>query len=367
MRAGMFSLVLGCLSAIFACSKMEDSYVGFIKKGSITYVGTPDSVKVYPGNKRLKMTWRVSDPSATLARVYWNNKTDSMVVPVKLSANADEMEVMFNNMKEGTYSFDIMMFDKNNNRSINKNVVGKVYGDNYVNTLLGRPVKQAVFEKEKVTISWGIADPTAIAAEINYTDKNGKKHVVSVPPDSMITTLLNYSLTLQERFEYKTLYAPDSLSLDVFATAPQSVKVTGPPIEFARTGWTAGLEDYDIPTNRVPQNVLDNNINTIWHMDKNKTYPHPITIDMKVVNTVSGLTYSQREPLDGAVKLVEIQVSTDNQTWRSLGAYTFENLRGKQYLELLEPASFRYFRVIVRSDYKNGSASALAELGAYRR
>ncbi|WP_162618535.1 DUF4998 domain-containing protein [Pedobacter yulinensis] len=345
---------------------MEDTHVGFIK-GSITYVGTPDSVKIYPGNKRMKMTWRLSDPSATLAKVYWNNKSDSLVVPVKLAAGSDLMELMFDNMKEGTYSFDILMFDNKNNRSVSKNVVGRVYGDTYVNTLLGRPVKQAVFDKEKVTVSWGIADQTAIAAEISYRDKSGTRLSVRVPPDSMTTTLKNYSMSLYGTFEYRTLYAPDSLSLDIFSTASQTVKVTGPPIEYTRTGWTGGLEDYDIPTGRVPQNLLDNNINTIWHMDKNKSYPHPVTIDMKTVNTVNGLTYNQREPLDGAVKLVEIQVSSDNLTWRSLGAYTFENLRGKQYLELLEPAAFRYFKVIVRSDYKNGSASALAELGAYRR
>jgi len=67
------------------------------------------------------------------------------------------------------------------------------------------------------------------------------------------------------------------------------------------------------------------------------------------------------------VKLIEIEVSDDKSTWASLGAFTLLSTGDKQYVELTETAMFRYFRVIVRSDYKNSRFTALAEVGVYKR
>ena len=350
-----------------ACSKMDDGYIKFIEKGSIIYVGTPDSVKVYPGKERLKLSWIMSDLTAVRANIYWNNKSDSLIVPIALPAGQDTLEVMLKNLKESSYSFSIIMYDKNNNRSVSVNAIGKVYGDTYVNSLLSRPIKSAIYVSGKTTLTWGAADQTVISTEVTYLDKFDKKQTIAVPVADQTTQLDNYDIKIAESFAYRTLYVPDSLSLDTFYSAAEVVKVTGPPTEYVRTTWTAGDEDYDIPSGRLPKNVLDNNNTTIWHMDKTRIYPHTITIDMKTENLVNGFTYVQRTPLDGAVKLVEIQVSSDNIIWRSLGAYTFENLATKQFLELLEPTTFRYFKMFIRSDYKNGGFSAIAELGAYKR
>lgn len=359
--------ILALAATLAACSKMDATYVDFIKKGSITYVGTPDSLKVYPGKNRMKLEWLLSDPSATRAKLYWNNKSDSLDVPVAVDPVTQKMSVWLNNMREGSYSFNIILYDKNNNRSVVANAIGMVYGDNYVNTLLSRPVKSAIFQNASVTLSWGSADATVVATEVDYRDKDGQRHINVVPFSAVTTELPNYSMTAYGTFQYRTMYVPDSLSLDTFYTAYQTVKVTGPPLDYSRVGWTADEVDYDLTNPRKPINTLDGNTGTIWHMDKTKGYPHPMTVDMKTVNLVNGFFYIQRTPLDGAVKLVEIQVSNDGTTWKSLGAYTFENIGTKQYLELLEPATFRHFKLIVRSDYKNGTATALAEVGTYKR
>lgn len=365
INADKFIILIVFAAMLAACSKMDSTYIDFIKKGSITYVGTPDSLKAHSGKNRLKITWTLSDPSTTMAKLYWNNKNDSLTVDIP--PKTDTVSVWLKDLREGSYSFDMIMYDKDNNRSVASNLIGRVYGDNYINTLLARPVKTAIFINGKVDVTWGAADSTVIATELTYIDKNEESHTIIVPVDSEDTQLENYALAGHETFQYRTLYVPDSLSIDTFYSNVQTVKVTGPAIEYGRNGWTAGTEDYDIPSGRVPQNTLDNKTNTIWHMDKTHGYPHAVTIDMKAENLVNGFTYIQRTPLDGAAKLVEIQISSNNINWKSLGAYTFENLGTKQYLELLEPASFRYFRMIVKSDYKNGTTTAIAELGAYKR
>lgn len=358
--------VLALAATMAACSKMDATYVDFIKKGSITYVGTPDSLKVYPGKNRMKLEWLLSDPSATRAKIYWNNKSDSLDIPIVVDPVTHKMSVWLNNMREGSYSFNIILSDKDNNRSVVANAIGMVYGDNYVNTLLARPVKSAIFRNDSVTVTWGAADQTVIGTELIYNDKTGMKHTIQAPVSANTTYLLNYSMAAYGAFQYRTLYYPDSLSLDTFYTAPQTAKVTGPAIEYTKTAWKGLSTDYD--GTRVPSALLDNNITTIWHMSKAFSYPHILVMDMGSENLVNGFSYIQRTPLDGAAKLVEIQVSSDNVAFRSLGAYTLENIgTTKQFLELLEPATFRYFKMIFKSDYKNGQFTALAELGAYKR
>lgn len=352
---------------LVACSKMDSTYIDFTKKGSITYVGSADSVKVHSGKNRMKLSWKVIDPSATKAVIYWNNKSDSLSVPIAISGENNLVDVWLNNMAEGSYSFDIYLYDKNNNKSIIVNAIGQVYGNNYTESLLARPVKRAIYEKDTVQITWGTADATVIGTEVKYTDKLNVKHVLNIPVDSITTKLGGFNFSQNETFEYRTLYVPDSLSVDTFYTVSKTIKATGPPVEYNRSTWTAGTEDYDIPSGRMPKNTLDGNNSTVWHMDKTHGYPHTASFDMGTVNYVTGLYYVQRTPLDGAAKLVEIQISTDNVTWESLGAFTMENSGTKQYLEFFEPRNFRYFKMIFKSDYKNGLFTAIAEIGAYKR
>lgn len=349
--------------ALAACSKMDSKYIDFIKKGSIVYVGTPDSLKAHSGKNRLKLTWLLSDPSATKAQIYWNNKSDSLTVPISYSP--DGVSVMLDNLKEGSYSFNILMYDKDNNRSITANAIGMVYGDNYIASLLSRPVRNAEFLNGDVTITWGPADGTVIGTEVTYTDNTGNLRTMTAPVSDKKSALKDFDFGGHKAFQSRTMYVPDSLSLDTFYSVAQTITATNPATEHNRTAWT--VENVDFDGTRVPKNVLDKDSTTIWHMDKTRSYPHTISIDMKTENLVNGLVYRQRVPLDGAAKLVEILVSSDNVSWRSLGAYTLENSNLKQFLELLEPASFRYFKMVVKSDYKNGQFTAIAELGTYKR
>lgn len=360
--AGMVLLWLGFGS----CSKMDSTYKGFIR-GSITYVGSADSVEIHSGMNRLELSWIVFDPSATDAKIYWNNKSDSLDVPMQISGESDTIKVTLDNLPEGSYSFDIYLFDDKGNSSVKASAVGEVYGDEYISSLLARPIKSALFDDGIVHISWGTADETVIGTEVTYQDALNVVHVVTVPVDSLFTLLENFDFNARDTFRYRTLYLPDSVSIDTFYSASEIVTVTGPPVEYDRSDWTAPAEDYDVPSGRVPQNTLDNKTSTVWHMDKSHTYPHHITIDMHAINMVNGFTFIQRTPLNGAAQLIEIEISSDDQAWESLGAFTLENNGDKQFLELLQPVSFRYFRVTIKSDYKSGEFTAIAEIGAFKR
>lgn len=356
------------LLLLAACSKMDDTYKKFIENGEIIYAGAVDSVKVFPGKNRLQLSWLLTDPQVTKAKIYWNNKSDSLDVVVKRVNEIDTVKVVLSPLPEGAYAFDIYTFDDKGNKSIRVSATGQVYGDRYVSSLLPRPVKSALYANGKVAITWGSADSHVTNTLLRYTDAAGTEQRVTVPVDSINTTLSNFDFS-NSLLEYATEYKPDTTAIDLFNTPYEPIDVKGPPIEYAKSTWTATASDYDEPSGRGPGNAIDNNPSTVWHMSKvaGLTYPHIITVDMRVVNPAYGFTFIQRTPLDGPVKLIEIEVSDDKSTWESLGAFTLLSTGDKQYVELTETAMFRYFRVIVRSDYKNSSFTALAEVGVYKR
>jgi len=345
-----------------ACSKMDSTYEDFIKDGSIMYTGSPDSVYVMPGNERLQLRLFLSDKTAHKARVYWNNRSDSAIFELNQQSIAD---LTFEHLPESSYSFDIYLYDDKGNRSVKTTTVALVYGSQYLEGLLPRAIRNAIYQNDTTTIVWGATDPTVLGTTIRYINKSGVEKEVYSPLAQTSIALLDYDFEHHPDFSYSTSYLPDTLAIDTFSTAFIKVAAQGPPIEYDRSNWVASGDDYDGA--RVPSNMLDGSTSTVWHMSKSHGYPHEFMMDMQEELEVHGFTYNQRTPLDGAAKLVEIYVSHDAETWQSLGPYTFENSADKQYLDLLEPATFRYFKIIFKSDYKSGSFTALSEIATYKR
>lgn len=362
LSSGIFAPLALFILFSGSCSKMDSTYEDFIQDGSIIYTGAPDSVYVMPGNQRLTLRLVLSDKTATRAQIYWNNKRDSATYDLHQQAKED---LVFSQLAEGNYSFDIYLYDAQGHRSIKTSVVAMVYGDDYTSTLLSRSIRSAVYENNTTTVPWGASDETMLGATIHYTDQSGTEHELYSPREETSIELADFDFENHPTFSYRTSYLPDTLAIDTFYTAYENHSAQGPPIEYDRSNWVASGDDYD--GTRMPKNMLDGDTKSVWHMNKGHGYPHEFMVDMQEELLVEGFTYTQRTPLDGAAKLVEIFVSHNGTSWQSLGPYTFENSDKKQYLDLLEPATFRYFKMIFKSDYKSGNFTALAEIGTYKR
>ena len=367
MKSNLLYFLIAGLTLLIGCDSMHDSYKNFIADGEIFYVGIADSIRVFPGKNRLKLSFLLSDPSASKVAILWNNKTDSVVIPIKREHQIDTVNIELTDLQEGTYSFNIIVYDDDNNSSITTYANGNVYGENYINSLLNTPVREAnanKSDKALVDITWGAADEMAIGSEIVYTDLRGNLCTYFVPPEEKSSVLKDYCEGTS--FQHRTLYLPEETAIDTFYTAYETTKVRGAAMEYSKSTWIA---TGNCDGNRIPQNAIDNNINTIWHMDKTKGYPHSIVVDMREINTISGFSFIQRggAGLMYSIKLIEMQISNDGDKWSSLGMFTLEKIEPKQYIDLDVDYSCRYFKFIAKSDYNNGTFTALAEIGAYKR
>ncbi|MBK7097128.1 MAG: DUF4998 domain-containing protein [Sphingobacteriales bacterium] len=217
-----FAMVLACVTlSLISCMK-EDDYKKFTKGGEISYTGKLDSIKVFSGNKRVVIQGLlIADPKVSKCVVYWNNKADSMVVPINRTQNIDTLRVELENMVEGVHNFTIFTYDNLGNVSVPTYVSGRVYGDRYASTLSNRPINSAFTNESGLTsIDWGAMDRLSgvFATELTYTNASNDLVRIRIPIDSLKSVLSSFKE--KHQFNTKLCFCPIRLVLIHFIQPP---------------------------------------------------------------------------------------------------------------------------------------------------
>lgn len=208
-----------------ACSKMDEYREKFTDGHERLYTGKADSVKVFPGKNRVLLKWLyVADPKVKKAKVFWNNRHDSSSVDVVRTSGVDTVKFMINNLAEGNYNFEIISYDADGNASVTVNKQGVVFGESYQAALLNRLVKKAETKAGYAEVTWYSGDQETLLTEVKYRNLGGATIIKTVLPGIDTTKLESY--VSGTKFEYRTLYLPDSLAIDTFYTAWQQKGIT---------------------------------------------------------------------------------------------------------------------------------------------
>jgi len=208
------------LVVISSCSKM-DEYKKYVEGGEISYTGKLDSVEALSGKDRILLKGVLkSDPKVKRCVIYWNNMADSAIIPITRTSSVDTLKFFINNISEGVQNFTIYTYDDAGNRSIPVYVTGRVYGSRYQATLTNRAINAAITNEAGITtIDWGGMDRLSgvFATDVIYQDLNDVEKTIRVPIDSNSLTLKNFKL--KSTIKYRTLFLPDSVSVDTFYTS----------------------------------------------------------------------------------------------------------------------------------------------------
>lgn len=350
---------------------MNETYHDFWESGEKIYPASPDSLKTFSGRNRIKLQWlNIGDPTLRKAVIYWNNHSDSLVVPLKEgnSIGSDTTRVIIDALAEGAYSFDLYTYDQYGNRSVVANAIGKVYGDTYAHALLTRLLKNNSFLNDTLHIQWGDpADNTSIGTEVVYEDSDGNEIHRVVSPNADTTIITDYT---GHYFKYRTLFLPDSTAIDTFYTKYDSVRVLGPRTNLPKSGWSVTVSSYDSRNGRVdrlPEKLIDENTSTNWVNAVGPTsFPHTAIIDMGAVKTdIYGISLYTGGSAETPSSM-NVSVSDDNVNWQPLGLMSIAKIKDWQYSDFGEPQAFRYLKLVFEGSY--GSANIiLFEAGVYTR
>lgn len=322
-----WSLIL--FFALISCHDMNSTYVEYIEGGEIVYASKPDSLKIYPGKNRIKLSWipRI-DKKATRAKIYWNNGEDSMEYRIDKTSHNGTVDVIIPDLPEGTYSFDVYVLDAKGNRSIKSVVEGNVYGDRFKKFLLNRPIKHS-FYKEIVWLE--NSNEEMVSVELIYKDQNDKSHTIFIDSAENKTFIPHYQY--YSEIKYKTGFVPEGTSIDTFYTDFETVKLENilNPSHFSR--WNNQYFPYKQDAIYQIERMWDGKTNAdfgyVWAAP-NK--PESITFDMGqlaklktgriVPNYNASFLYHY-----GHVKKMQIwgkedtTGTTDLETWEYLGEF----------------------------------------------
>ena len=118
----------------------------------------------------------------------------------------------------------------------------------------------------------------------------------------------------------------------------------------------------------MAKDVLDGDLSTYWHscwQDCDANPPHHLSVDMGESYTIDGFQFYQRQTLSRTVKDFEIQISSDNANWESLGEFELEKNTTGQNINLPEAKTLRYFKFIAKTAHDGTDNAALAEIATY--
>lgn len=222
----LFCLMILTGAYLSACKKMDDSYRQFIEKGETIYIAKADSIKINGGRNRVEVTWLLlSDPKVSSYKLLWNNGRDSLVKAVSKTKEVDTVKALLTNMTEGTYFFDIYLYDKLGHSSVKATKSGMVYGERFQSSLLTRAYRSITRSGADVNVEWMPADTIAKQVDLQYTNTIGELVKVKITDKKQIVTRL-VGVPVNGTFSYRTVFEPEAKGLDLFYTDYMTVQLT---------------------------------------------------------------------------------------------------------------------------------------------
>lgn len=221
MKLRHIIIAAAAVLASAACSKMNDNIDQYLSQGEIIYIARPDSVHLFAGKERFKVDFWISDPRATEMRIYWAQKSDSLVVPIPEGWDFNEAisVIADRGITEGQYSLDLVTRDKFGNISIGDEENVTVYGDIYQNSLNSRLVESQTAASGKLTINWGNCySDDEIGIRVSYTDLNGAAKAVTYETETLGTSSVINNVDTAQEVSYTTMYLPEPTAIDTFFT-----------------------------------------------------------------------------------------------------------------------------------------------------
>lgn len=343
--------IYSCLLLILlagACSKIDNSYKNFIEPGGRVYVESANKAVALPGYYKIDILWpKMADPNVTSAKIFWNNYADS--VAINITPQQDTIHAAITGLQEQYYTFTIITYDNNNNRSVPVEITGRSIGDNYLASLSNRYLQSASQTAGSLTLDWGGAPVYngAIGVQVFYTDNTGASVYKFVPNDETTTVIFDYSDTTQ--FNYRTLFKADTTAVDTIFTSFQTVD----EIRLDKTKWSVIAFDaqHTGPENAA-SNMIDGTFTTRWHTAvPGPSYPHFIIVDMGAERTISKFSLERTNkdvPAgdDRGPDTIEFLIGNDTTQLKSLGVFNFNRLvNGEQYFPVTN-ATGRYFKFV---------------------
>ena len=274
------------LSALISCGDFMDTHKEYIEDGEIIYAPKVASVIFFAGMNRIECQYMLyKSPNVRSVDLYWNEGMDSLIMPVTPTAGIDLFSVIIPNLEEKSYTFNARTTDLHGHKSLYLTNFGTSYGEVYKSTLTGRRVNTVeLIDKNDIgtgSISLFAASEDLVRTEIRYQKSDGSTDIVVAKQNE--NTVFCPDALPGSTFEARSLYIPEPVAIDTFATAWTTYGTAfATSYQYDRSDWEV-LEVSDETAGEGGSALIDGNLATYWSSQRTPVapLPHWAIIDMK--------------------------------------------------------------------------------------
>lgn len=182
ITASLLALLLMGIS----CDSMNDIQAEFADRDETVYLGKVDSLKVYPGFGRAKITWYVSaDPKIEKTVIYWNMRQDSIVKDfTRTTSGIQKDSIIIEDMGENALLYEFRNINSKGESSLYSSITVTAWGENFASNLLARRLVSREYDYEQSQYTLNLTDAmrgdSVAYSQVLYTDINGGEKNVRI-------------------------------------------------------------------------------------------------------------------------------------------------------------------------------------------
>lgn len=370
------TLIAALIGSFTSCKDQDDIYKQWVVPGGSVYPEKANGLNAKLGYKRIQLRWATpKDPSVTKAVITWDNGDQTKELNYADYAGQDSIRLEIDQLKEQSYTFNIVNYDKEGNQSMQSENTASPYGDIWLATHSERTIKSAEIPSgtnANITLDFGTNE--MVATKFRYLNNDGE-WVVTDPVPSNVASVVLENAKVGTRYEYASGYCPVA-GLD---TIWNSWSKSPTPIagKLTHTNWSVEAPGYSngYPPELAIDGINSGNFANGWWWN-NPTYPKIFLVDLgnettfvnKIVlyqntgNWYNGRTLYNVELYCGNEKF-DINAGADyaNTPAFQHAVYkhttmVFWNGSASATWNFGEMKNFRYFCFVIKNSRRNGSA-----------
>lgn len=178
--------LLGVFLLTTSCDNMNDIQSKYTNQEEQIYLGKVDSIRMWPGLGRAKITWYISaDPKIEQTIIYWNMRKDSIVKDfVRNAPGLQRDSIIVENLPEGTQLFEFRNINSSRQTSLYSSSSVISWGENFAKKLYARSITSQVYVydslKFKLGLSKTFSGDSVVYSQVRYTNSHGTENTIRI-------------------------------------------------------------------------------------------------------------------------------------------------------------------------------------------
>lgn len=202
------------------------------------------SLEIMSGNNRVMVKGIIEDPNVSEVKIFWDDRSNSVVVPVSSSNGIDTIQEIIDDLEERLYVFEVQTFDDAGHSSEGITAGAEVFGSNFANRAGNREVVSSALRDSLLEVTYGPTNRSSgiVGTELIYENTAGENKELFLDPEKNSLSIPDFKSG--STFSYRSLFVPSLMAMDTIYTdykeitpvALPQLKNASAPFEVAEAG-----------------------------------------------------------------------------------------------------------------------------------